>query len=161
MANSKFTEVLSLQNENAELRKALKQAQGAEARAKRKSEGIIEAVYSAAKDSCLAVGKGKAAPVTKDTRKGRGEVALLHATDWQLGKKTVSYGMTTCAERMNMLVQKDNVGFGVRSWRYAVIVDNGTIEKWFIEEGIEHNCETDPYGETSPETILAYLQGSN
>lgn len=106
MANSKFTEVLSLQNENAELRKALKQAQGAEARAKRKSEGIIEAVYSAAKDSCLAVGKGKAAPVTKDTRKGRGEVALLHATDWQLGKKTVSYGMTTCAERMNMLVQK-------------------------------------------------------
>ncbi len=31
---------------------------------------------------------------------------------------------------MNMLVQKDNLGFGVRSWRYAVVVDNGVIEKW-------------------------------
>jgi peroxiredoxin len=60
---------------------------------------------------------------------------------------------------MNMLVQKDNLGFGVRSWRYAVVIDNGVIEKWFIEPGISHNCETDPYGETSPESILAYLQG--
>jgi len=62
---------------------------------------------------------------------------------------------------MNMLVAKDNLGFGARSWRYAVIVDNGVIEKWFIEPGIEHNCATDPYGETSPENILAYLNGLN
>ena len=58
---------------------------------------------------------------------------------------------------MNMLVSKDNLGFGVRSWRYAVIVNNGVIEKWFIEPGIEHNCATDPYGETSPENVLKYL----
>lgn len=103
---SKFTEVVALQEENGELRKALKQAQVDGAKAKRKAEGIIEAVYNAAKDSCLAVGMGKVVPPTKDKRKPRGEVALVHATDWQLGKKTVSYGMTTCAERMSMLVDK-------------------------------------------------------
>jgi peroxiredoxin len=65
------------------------------------------------------------------------------------------YGLFTA--NMNMLVQKDNLGFGVRSWRYAAIVDNGRIEKWFIEPGIEHNCATDPYGESSPENILKYL----
>jgi len=61
---------------------------------------------------------------------------------------------------MNMLVQKDNLGFGVRSWRYAVIVNNGKVEQWFIEPGIEHNCMADPYGESSPENVLAWLQNN-
>ena len=75
--------------------------------------------------------------------------------------KVIPDGSGLFTSQMNMLVQKDNLGFGVRSWRYAIIVDNGKIEKWFIEPGIEHNCETDPYSESSPETILAYLQGQN
>ena len=75
--------------------------------------------------------------------------------------KVIPDGSGAFTSQMNMLVQKDNLGFGVRSWRYAVIVDNGQVEKWFIEPGIEHNCESDPYGETSPDTVLAYLQGQN
>ena len=71
--------------------------------------------------------------------------------------KVIPDGSGVFTSNMNMLVQKDNLGFGVRSWRYAVIVNNGTIEKWFIEPGIEHNCETDPYGESSPGNILSYL----
>ena len=74
--------------------------------------------------------------------------------------KVIPDGSGVFTANMNMLVQKDNLGFGVRSWRYAVIANNGKIEKWFIEPGIEHNCETDPYGETSPETILRYLSKS-
>lgn len=58
---------------------------------------------------------------------------------------------------MNMLVDKDNLGFGPRSWRYACIIDNGQITDWFIEEGKEDNCEEDPYHYTSPEFILASL----
>ena len=73
--------------------------------------------------------------------------------------KVIPDGSALFTSQMNMLVQKDNLGFGVRSWRYAVVVDNGVIEKWFIEPGIEHNCDADPYGETSPEAILAYLRG--
>ena len=71
--------------------------------------------------------------------------------------KVIPDGSGTFTSAMNMLVAKDNLGFGIRSWRYAVIVDNGVIEQWFIEPGIEHNCATDPYGESSPENILKYL----
>jgi peroxiredoxin len=59
---------------------------------------------------------------------------------------------------MGMLVSKDNLGFGIRSWRYAVIVDNGRIEQWFIEPGMTDEAEDDPYGETSPQNILEWLK---
>lgn len=58
---------------------------------------------------------------------------------------------------MNMLVDKDNLGFGPRSWRYACFVENGEITDWFIEEGKEDNCDEDPYHYTSPEFLLASL----
>ena len=74
--------------------------------------------------------------------------------------KVIPDGSGLFTSAMNMLVQKDNLGFGVRSWRYAAVINNGTIEQWFIEPGIEHNCQTDPYGETSPENVLKYLQNA-
>lgn len=58
---------------------------------------------------------------------------------------------------MNMLVTKDNLGFGQRSWRYAMIVDDGDIERMFVEPGKRDNADDDPYGETSPENIMRYL----
>ena len=42
--------------------------------------------------------------------------------------------------KIGMLVQKDNLGFGLRSWRYAAVVDDGKIVAWFEEPGIEDNC---------------------
>lgn len=59
--------------------------------------------------------------------------------------------------KMGMLVCKDNLGFGMRSWRYAAIVDDGVVEAWFEEPGFSDNCETDPYGESSPQHILEAL----
>ena len=53
-----------------------------------------------------------------------------------------------------------NRGFGFRSWRYAAVVFNGVIEAWFEEPGRTDNSEADPYGETSPENILSYLQST-
>ena len=61
-------------------------------------------------------------------------------------------------EGMGMLVRKDNLGFGARSWRYAAIVDDGRIAAWFEEPGRSDNCADDPYGETSPERILDWLE---
>jgi len=58
--------------------------------------------------------------------------------------------------RMGMLVAKDNLGFGARSWRYAAIVNDGQIEAWFEEPGISDNHGDDPYGVSSPETLLEY-----
>lgn len=71
--------------------------------------------------------------------------------------KVIPDGSGFFTTEMGMLVEKDNLGFGLRSWRYAVVVNDGAIEKWFVEPGIEDNCPTDPYGETSPENILEWL----
>lgn len=63
-------------------------------------------------------------------------------------------------KKMGALVKKDNLGFGLRSWRYAAVVKNGVIEKLFVEPGAEDNCPTDPYGETSPQNVLKWLEGN-
>ena len=60
---------------------------------------------------------------------------------------------------MGMLVDKSNLGFGPRSWRYAMVVDNGVVEKFFEEPGRCDNAADDPYGETSPENVMQYLKG--
>ncbi|MFT6169520.1 MAG: peroxiredoxin [Celeribacter sp.] len=59
---------------------------------------------------------------------------------------------------MGMLVQKDNLGFGARSWRYAAVVKDGVVEAWFEEPGLSDNHGEDPYGVSSPETVLGYLK---
>ena len=72
--------------------------------------------------------------------------------------KVIPDGSGEFTQRMDMLVAKDNLGFGYRSWRYAAIVNNGVIEAWFEEPGFSDNATDDPYGETSPESILKYLE---
>ena len=61
---------------------------------------------------------------------------------------------------MGMLVTKSNLGFGDRSWRYAAVVDNGLIEKLFVEVGQRDNADTDPYEETTPEVVLEYVKST-
>lgn len=82
------------------------------------------------------------------------------AKDQKIKKvKLIPDGSGRFTEKMKMDVYKDNLGFGRRSWRYACVVNNGQIEKWFIEgDVVEDNCETDPYGVTSPENILNWLR---
>ena len=72
--------------------------------------------------------------------------------------KVIPDGSGTFTSQMGMTVSKDNLGFGLRSWRYAAIIDNGRIEKLFEEPGRSDECETDPYGETSPQNILKWLE---
>lgn len=76
--------------------------------------------------------------------------------------KVIPDGSGEFTRQMGMLVNKDNKGFGYRSWRYAMIVNDGIIEKIFEEPGKSDNCATDPYGESSPENVLQWLeQGKN
>ena len=75
-----------------------------------------------------------------------------------LNVKVIPDGTGDFTDSMGMLVDKHNLGFGVRSWRYAMIISNGQIQKIFMEPGISNNCEEDPYGETSPEKIIEWLQ---
>jgi len=61
--------------------------------------------------------------------------------------------------KMGMLVDKSNIGFGLRSWRYSMLVNDGKIEKIFVEPGFSDNCPTDPFEVSDADTILAYLKG--
>ncbi len=58
---------------------------------------------------------------------------------------------------MGMLVKKNNLGFGDRSWRYSMYVEDGVITKLFIEPGMMDNCPTDPFEVSDADTMLAYL----
>ena len=61
--------------------------------------------------------------------------------------------------KMGMLVDKNNLGFGYRSWRYSMVVNDKTIEKMFVEPEFGDNCPTDPFEVSDAETMLAYLKG--
>ena len=68
--------------------------------------------------------------------------------------KVIPDGSGEFTRKMGMLVHKDNLGFGDRSWRYAALVEDGVVTKWFEEPGFEDNCGSDPYGESSPQNVL-------
>jgi len=72
--------------------------------------------------------------------------------------KVIPDGSGEFTKQMGMLVDKDNLGFGKRSWRYAMIVKNGIIDSMYVEQGKEDNCDTDPYIISSPENILYHLK---
>jgi peroxiredoxin len=59
--------------------------------------------------------------------------------------------------KMGMLVKKGPEGFGMRSWRYAAIVNDSIIEAWNEEPGFSDNCPDDPYGVSAPQTLFDTL----
>lgn len=54
---------------------------------------------------------------------------------------------------MGMLVAKNDLGFGDRSWRYSMLVRDGVIEKMFIEP----DKPGDPFEVSDADTMLAYI----
>ena len=61
--------------------------------------------------------------------------------------------------RMGMLINKDHLGFGQRSWRYAMVIDDGVISAWFEEPGInDTGDDDDPYTESTPDKVLEWLK---
>ena len=59
---------------------------------------------------------------------------------------------------MGMLVEKENLGFGPRSWRYSLVARDGVIEKTFVEAGRSDNVPEDPFEVSDVHTMLAYLK---
>jgi len=73
--------------------------------------------------------------------------------------KLIPDGSGTFTRRMGMLINKEHLGFGYRSWRYAMVAKDGVVEKWFEEPGInDAGTDTDPYEQTDPETMINYLK---
>ncbi len=59
---------------------------------------------------------------------------------------------------MGMLVKKENLGFGYRSWRYSMLVEDGKIVKLFSEPGKADNHSEDPFEASDVDTLLEYLK---
>lgn len=57
------------------------------------------------------------------------------------------------SEKMGLLVDKSGIGFGKRSWRYSMLVDDGVIKKMFLEP----DKEGDPFEVSDADTMLKYL----
>jgi len=74
--------------------------------------------------------------------------------------KLIPDGNAYFTRSMGMLVNKSNLGFGDRSWRYAMVVDNGVITKLFLEEGMRDNADSDPYEVSTPDKVLEYVKST-
>lgn len=59
---------------------------------------------------------------------------------------------------MNLLVKKQNLGFGDRSWRYSMLVEDRQVTQIFLEPELSDNCPTDPFEVSDAETMLAFLR---
>ncbi len=59
---------------------------------------------------------------------------------------------------MGMLVKKENLGFGLRSWRYSMLVEDQKIVQIFEEPGKSDNHPEDPFVVSDADTMLNFLK---
>ncbi len=62
-------------------------------------------------------------------------------------------GNGTFSEGMGLLVDKSDLGFGMRSWRYSMLVKDGVVVKQFIEP----DKAGDPFEVSDADTMLEYI----
>ena len=73
--------------------------------------------------------------------------------------KAVGDGEGVFTQGLGMLVSKPAQGFGMRSWRYSMLVENGEIIKQFVEEGQnDSSSDNDPFVISDAKTMLEYLK---
>lgn len=75
--------------------------------------------------------------------------------------KPIPDGTGEFTRRLGFLVDKSNIGFGMRSWRYSMIVNDGIVEAMFVEQGLNDNVDGDPFEVSDVYTMLEYLEGED
>ena len=73
--------------------------------------------------------------------------------------KVIPDGSGNFTRFMGMLIGKNHLGFGLRSWRYMCVIKDGVVEKWWQEPGINNEgTDDDPYENTTPEKCVDFLE---
>jgi len=73
--------------------------------------------------------------------------------------KPLGDGEGVFTQGMGMLVNKPKQGFGMRSWRYSMLVDNGAVAKIFQETGKNNSSDDDdPFEVSDAQTMLDYIK---
>lgn len=78
--------------------------------------------------------------------------------EWKVDQKAdkitfIPDGNGEFTEGMGLLVDKNDLGFGKRSWRYSMLVKDGVVEKMFVEP----NKPGDPFEVSDADTMLNYI----
>ncbi|WP_308874807.1 glutathione peroxidase [Thiothrix subterranea] len=78
--------------------------------------------------------------------------------EWKVDQKAdkitfIPDGNGDFTDGMGLLVDKQDLGFGKRSWRYSMLVKDGVVAKMFIEP----NKPGDPFEVSDADTMLAYV----
>jgi len=107
------------------------------AHAGRLAEAGVDAVY------CLSVNDSFVMNAWAKDQRVDGEVVMLPD------------GSGAFTRAMGMLVDKSELGFGERSWRYAMVIEDGVIEQMFVED---RNQPGDPFAVSDVGTVLGYLE---
>ena len=73
--------------------------------------------------------------------------------------KAIGDGEGVFTQGMGMLVNKPGQGFGMRSWRYSMLVDNGEVVKIFEEPGKNNaSDDNDPFEVSDADTMIKYMR---
>jgi len=72
--------------------------------------------------------------------------------------KPIPDGSGEFTRKLGFLVNKDNLGFGMRSWRYSMVVDDGKVEMMWVEPGMMDNCPDDPFEVSDAYNMMDYLK---
>jgi peroxiredoxin len=72
--------------------------------------------------------------------------------------KLIPDGNAEFTSKVGMLVKKENLGFGSRSWRYSMYVEDGVVKQVFAENGQSDNFVDDPFEVSDAGTMLNYLK---
>lgn len=86
---------------------------------------------------------------------------VMHQWGRHIGAEKVTLlpdGSGIFTRGINMMVRKDNLGFGERSWRYAMLVEDGEIVEMFEEPGKGDDVEGDPFEVSDADTMLAAIR---
>eukprot|EP00916_Digyalum_oweni_P008328 GHVL01013972.1.p1 GENE.GHVL01013972.1~~GHVL01013972.1.p1 ORF type:complete len:219 (+),score=55.71 GHVL01013972.1:32-658(+) len=71
--------------------------------------------------------------------------------------KFIPDGNGEFTKKLGFLVDKSNINFSHRSWRYSIVVNDGIIEKLFLEENMGDNHDGDPFEVSDAFTMETYL----
>jgi hypothetical protein len=93
--------------ENEELRRQITELQVRLRQTQTKTADLVQAAHDGAKAAAIVLGNPPAVPVSKaDGRKKQVEAALLHLSDWQIGKATGTYDSEIAKQRIKLLGEK-------------------------------------------------------
>ena len=71
--------------------------------------------------------------------------------------KSIADGNGDFTRKLGLLVRKENINFGMRSWRYSMLVEDGEIQVAFIEDGFQDDADGDSFEKSDVDTMKTWL----